>query len=204
MTDSKFDDNDPAAYSTHILYITHNDPHSDEVRARLGRLALGEKVFVQDARAMTSRPHWLVGVPTLYEKETQTVISGMRDIVAYASAWKDTAFVSNTSSLATSGTKNALDYGSFDDSMFSIEGDPTTVPTAPQGGGGGPQMGERARRKAEMAANTNNAVEQMQNARAAMDRRMTMQGGGGHAAPPRRMMMEQPETLVPHQQRRHW
>jgi len=85
--------------------------------------------------------------------------------------------------------------------MFALEGDPTSIPKpAPATGG---QMGERAKRKAEMSADTNNAVEQMQNARALMDRKMhaTMQQG---SVPPPRNMMASEQEVKPHQHRQTW
>jgi len=203
MAETAFDDTDPSAYSQYVLYVRTNDPNCLSVTNFLETVPLSEKVFVQDVMKMAARPPWLRGVPTLHQTQQGTTTTGMRDIIAYATSWRNTELTSITSSIySSSASSSCLGGGSlFDSGMFALEGDPTSTPSqAPAPGG---QMGERAKRKAEMSAETNNAVEQMQNARALMDRKMhaTMQQG---SVPPPRNMMTGEQEVKPRQQRQTW
>jgi hypothetical protein len=205
MAEQPFEDNDPTVYSSHVLYVKKNDPHCTAVTTRIDATPLGQEVFVQDVMSLTQRPGWLRGVPTLFVRNGD-ILTGVRDIVNYASTWRNTepGFVSSS---ITSTSSSSLGGGNlFDSSMFSIEGDPTStsVPTLPSEGRGGQQMGERAQRKAAMAAATNNAVEQLQNARAAMDRNMYASMQRSNVPPPRNMMMADQEVQAPLMRRRGW
>ena len=206
MAEHPFEDNDPSVYSSHVLYVK-NDPNCVAVTSRLETLPLGQEVFTQDVMNMSQRPSWLQGVPSLYVRNGGKVITGARDILAYASTWRNMEPSSMTSSIysTSSVSGSSLGCGSLFDSamLFSIEGDPTptSVSTHPAQGGG-PQMGERARRKAEMAAVTNNAVEQMQNARASMDRNIHASMQRGNLPPPRDMMAQEQDVQVPMMRRR--
>jgi hypothetical protein len=201
MAEQNFEDNDPSVYSSHVLYITKHDANCTNLVTRLEGLELEEVVFVQDVMNLTQRPPWLRGVPTLHIKSPSKILTGSRDILAYASSWQnpdlDKVLTSNLNLNSSGGSM--LGGSAFDDSMFSIEGDPTTISTSTDERN--KPKGERATRKAAMAAATNSAVEQFQNARSEMDRRFqaTMQPG---RTPPARNMMEAPRQVTVPQQRR--
>lgn len=210
MAEAAFEDNDPSVYSPYVLYVKKNDANCDAVTHRMDAMPICEHVYVQDVMKLANRPYWLRGVPTLFHHSTENVITGMRDILMHASSWRSSEPSSMPSSIYSSGisSSSTLSGSNLTDSdMFSIEGDPTSVPvrridTNNTFQNSNNQMGERAKRKAEMAAETNNAVELMQNARAAMDRRMHASMQHGSRLPPRNMMTDERETAVP--QRRVW
>ncbi len=208
MADKAFEDNDPSVYSSHVLYIKKNDPNCTAVVSRMDTMPLGQEVYVQEVMTMPQRPAWLRGVPSLFVRNGEQVYTGARDILAYASAWRNTEPTSMTSSIYSTSMSSGSNLGGgnlFDSAMFSIEGDPTSTPvnTSIQNQRGGQQMGERARRKAEMAAAANSAVEQMQNARASMDRNVHayMQR---NVPPPRNMMAAAQDMQLPVQHHRGW
>lgn len=156
-SEQKFDDADQSVYSSHVLYVVPKNANCDAVTTRLDGTELGENVYVQNATTLSQRPPWLRGVPTLYCRPTNTVVTGMRDILAYTTAWKNTDLKYNPTSL-NAGWASSLGGSSLTDSIFAIEDDP--VPSAPK------PKGARAERRASMAAAANLAVEQLRSARA--------------------------------------
>ncbi len=194
--DGAFDDSDPTAYSQYVLYVraAGTNDNCDAVTSRIDNLPIGAHVLEQDVMKLATRPAWLRGVPTLLVKSDNSVHTGVRDIMAFASAWRDPELQSMTTGRSASVGGASL----FDSGMFSIDGDPTptSVPTLP---GNGAARGERAQRKAEMAADANNAVERMQNARASQDRRI--QANNGQTPPARNMMSDEMATQLPVQRR---
>ena len=197
-SEQAFDDNDPSVYSSHVLYTVTQDNNSNAVSSRLKGMELGGVVYTQDVMTLTQRPHWLRGVPSLYCKTDQKVLTGVRDILAYASTWKNPDPVSMASSLtAQSGLGSGLGGNSlFDDSLFSIEGDPTTVAPTNQATGG-----QRQQRKAAAAASTASSVERLQNSRAEMDRRIQATAQQGTIPMPRNMMTAPREVPLPQHRR---
>jgi len=178
MAEQAFDDNDPTVYSSHVLYVKKGDGNCTQLLSRLtNAVPLMEHVFIQEVNATSSqRPAWLRGVPTLYVRNEERVITGTQNIWEYASTWINTDPMSSSS-------LSSLGGGSLNDTaMFSIEGDSTPAITTSS------NMGERGRRKAANAASVNSAVEALQNARASMDRNVHASLNRGRIPPPRNVM----------------
>jgi len=201
MAEKTFDDTDPSVYSSHILYITKHDSNCNEVVARLVGLELGEAAFVQDVMALAQRPSWLRGVPSLYVKDTSKVLTGSRDILAYASSWENPDHTGMSSSLTSFGTFGSGGVGGsslFDDSMFTLDGEPTTTRAS---GGESKPTGERASRRAALAEATSSAVEDLQNSRSEMDRRFHTTNQPGRTPAPRNVLESTRDVPVPQQRR---
>lgn len=185
--EKKFNDNDPSAYKTHILYVIFNDPNCDSILNTIDKSPLYDEIYVQDVHKIKRRPEWLDVVPILVNKENNKFYAYKgKNILTYIQSWKSNDFLPATASIGGfssfesgdafgSGFSNVNDTG-----MFNLEEDENTrkelnapmrnndYETAPpqSGGGGG---GERGRRKRESEAELQQRVEQLMNSRNSLD-----------------------------------
>lgn len=166
-------------YMPYVLYIKPGDPNCRTVLARITQMSLDSQVVIHDVTQ--SKSSWLRGVPTLLTKATKTsgqvVTERAGNIIAKLREIKDSNLdskaVSNMNTFASPMGGESL----YAEGMFSIEGDPTPGPASGPGPGPGRGQNEKAQRRARMEANTNSAVEALQNQRAAMDRQVQGRGG---------------------------
>ena len=115
MGDSKFTDDDDSVYKGHVLYIVPGDPHCVKLEAYLNTHAVGNDVWIQNARDIPRerRPPGLNGVPILVQKDKQVAHSG-DNIYRYLAEWQhEDSF--NLQPANGFSDVTGFDYENFDD-----------------------------------------------------------------------------------------
>lgn len=202
MADHDFTTGGDEDYLPHVLYIKPGDPNCEAVISKINQLSLYPHVLVHDATK--TKPGWLRGVPTMLTKATESaaaiVTERVPNILARLNEIRGSELGSTgVSNMAAVGASAIGGESLYAEGVFSIEGDNAPGPAAPDIGSRGPQN-EKSKRRAEMEASTNSAVENLMNSRAQFDQRMQRNNPGG--APQRQMEQRQPAQ--PMQRRSAW
>ena len=197
MADTAFENGRDDEYVKYVLYIRPDDVNCDSVIRTVNQMHMDPHIFVIDITSAGSRPPWLRGVPTLLSQANRQTVTGTHNIITFLHKARDDELDmvgKNNMSAPGSASLGGCDLMSL--GMFSIDQEDTR-PTETRRGG------ERSQRRAQNAANTDDATQQFMNARTSMDQRV-QSTHGGTTPNPRNMMMEQQEPSTPTHRRVAW